>query len=461
MIMSRSPRTGVRELAAVALARVAGRLSRGLRLGGGSSFPGIVVGRVDPGFVARRAASLDGGIIAVSGTNGKTTTTSMIRAILRRHGIDTVSNETGANLLHGIATALLEAPRSAKAGVFEIDEAWLVRLIPLLKPRIVVLMNVFRDQLDRFGEAESVAALLTRAAAAIPPGGIVVANADDPLLWFALRSCHPVGFGVQPMEGSSGPLGTHRADAEPETCPQCGAPLEYVERTIAHLGAARCIRCGWAWEEPPFRAKLLTTGGLGTQRIEIRGRGITVPLGGIHNAYNAAAAIAATDLLGVPLEAAAGALEEFRARFGRSEEFMVDGRPVRLVLTKNPAGASVVIREMASDPGIGAVAVSVSDLAADGRDISWIWDVDHERLAAMGVPIVPGGRRAADVAVRLKYAGIDPLPAETDPLSAIRAGLARCPAGRVLVVLATYTAMLDVRRAVARSRSQRLVDSMP
>lgn len=451
-------RSGFRRMFAVPLARAAGFLSRRLGLGGGSSIPGVIVDRLDPRFVARRAAALSGGTVAISGTNGKTTTASMIRAILVAAGMEVVANESGANMLRGVSTALLNAPPEATTGVFEIDEAWLVRLVPMLKPRVVVLTNVFRDQLDRFGEAESVARLLAHAANDLPADTHVVVNADDPLLWYALRDRDLVGFGVHPLVTLEA---AHRGDAEPERCPRCGGSLAYDVRTIAHLGRCRCATCGWASVPPAFEARVTGGTGLGPMTIEIDGEVMELQLGGLYNAYNAAAAVAATAQLGVPASVAAKALAPFRARFGRSEEFLVDGRPVRLVLAKNPAGASAVIREVASDPAVGAVVVSVSDQIADGRDISWIWDVDHERLAQTGVPIVPSGRRAADVAVRLKYAGANPAPAETDPLSAIRSAMARCPAGKTTIVLATYTAMLDIRRAVSRSKRQRLIDAMP
>lgn len=444
--------------AVVRAARVAGQLSRRLGLGGGSSFPGMLIERFDPGFVSRRAATLTGGSVAVSGTNGKTTTTSMIRAALREAGIATVSNETGANMLRGVATALLDVPAGATMGVFEIDEGWLPRVVDEIKPSVVVLTNVFRDQLDRFGEAETVAALLAKAAAALPQGSRVVANADDPLLWEAVRAYEPVGFGVRPLDPAIVETGP-RADAEPETCPRCGAPLAFDYRTVAHLGAARCTRCDWAWTEPPHLVRVLSAGGLGEIELEVAGARLALPIGGIHNAYNAAAAVAAADVLGVPLATTLEALAAFRPRFGRSEELQVAGRPVRLVLSKNPAGASVVIREMATDPSVGAAVVSVNDLIADGRDISWIWDVDHERLAQMGIPLIPSGRRAADVAVRLKYAGAEPLRPEPNPMAAIGTALAACPRGKVVVVLATYTAMLDVRRAVSKSRTRRLADA--
>ncbi len=454
---TRRLRAGIRETAVDGLARGAGWLSRSLRLGGGSGIPGLVLERFDPSAIERRAAALPDGTVAVSGTNGKTTTSSMICAILREAGIAVASNETGSNMLRGIATGLLRAPSGARVGVFEVDEAWLPRVVPVIKPRLLVLTNVFRDQLDRFGEAESVARLLARAAALLPAGARIVANADDPLLWEALRPFDPVGFGVRPAENDT-TRGTHRGDAEPETCPRCGASLVFSFRTLAHLGAARCSACDWAWSPPPFQAKISARSGMASVTMEIAGSTLLLPVGGIHNAYNAAAAIATAQVYGVPLARAVAALAAFRPSFGRWEELLVEGRPVRLVLAKNPAGASVVIRELAGEPDVGALVVAVSDQAADGRDISWIWDVDFERLAEARHRLIPGGRRASDVAVRLKYAGAIPEPSQREPLDAIRAALALSPPGQTPVVLATYTAMLDVRRALSKSRAQALTD---
>ena len=194
--------------------------------------------------------------------------------------------------------------------------------------------------------------------------------------------------------------------------------------------------------------------------VEIRGQKVDLALGGVHNAYNAAAAIAAADALGIPVASSAQALAAFRPRFGRSEEFSFDGRQAWLLLMKNPAGAGVVIREVVEDPRIGAVVVAVSDQIADGRDISWIWDADFERLGEARLPVVPSGRRAADVAVRMRYAGVEPVAAEAEPRAALRAAArAAGDVGRGIAVLATYTAMLDVRRALARSRRDRLEDA--
>ncbi len=459
-----APRSGTqsREVMAVALARAAGHFSRLFGAGGGTSLPGLLVEWLSPGFTARRVAGLLDGVVVVSGTNGKTTTASMIRTILAREGLPTVGNESGANMRQGIATGLLYAPPQARMAVFEIDEGALVSLVPMLRPRMVVLTNVFRDQLDRYGEVEKVAGLLRRSCELLPGSGKVVANADDPLLWHTVEDYRPIGFGVQPLSASphteiTSP-GMVAPDAEPEVCPCCGAPLAYRGRTISHLGMARCTRCPLRWTAPAYQARVLARHGLRSITLEIAGVSFTLPTGGIYNAYNAAAAIAAADVLGISPTRAAAALEAFRPRFGRAEQLRVGGRPLWLVLMKNPAAAGALVREIAEDPGVGAIVVSVNDLVPDGRDISWIWDVDFERLATAATPLIPSGRRAPDVAIRLKYAGADPAPARREPLAAIRAALSLCPSDRAVVILATYTAMLDVRSAISGGRAVRLAD---
>jgi lipid II isoglutaminyl synthase (glutamine-hydrolysing) len=442
--------------------RLARRMARVVRLGihvtgagGGSALPGLVLDRLSPGFIERRTRAFPDGVVVVSGTNGKTTTASMLRSILRAAGVEAAGNESGSNLRRGIASALAEAPASARIAVFEVDEAALPGLVPELRPRILVLTNVFRDQLDRFGETEAIAAHLGAAMRALPAGAQVVANADDPLLWHRAREHDGAGFGVEPIAGAT----ASGADAEPEACPRCGAPLAYEGRTIAHLGRARCPSCSWASVPPEFEARILESRGLAGLTLEVRGQKIDLALGGVHNAYNAAAAVAAADALGVPVATAVRALHAFRPRFGRSEEFSFAGRPGWVLLMKNPAGAGVVIREVVEDPRVGAAVVAVSDQVADGRDVSWIWDADFERLAEARVALVPGGRRAEDVAVRLRYAGADPLPAERDPEAALRAAVGAAGEGRGVAVLATYTAMLDLRRALTHSRRRRLEDA--
>ena len=444
-----------RDRLAAGLARGVATMARTVGAGGGSSLPGVVAEKISPGFIGRRAAQLPGGVVVVSGTNGKTTTASMIRTILRATGDPTVGNETGANLRQGVAAALLRIPPRARTAVFEVDEAALPAVVDELKPRLLVLTNVFRDQLDRYGEAERVVALLGDAARRLPTDAVVVANADDGTLFTAVESRAPVGFGVAlpdpPDAGGEGSI-----SVEAEVCPRCGTRLRYTRRTISHLGTARCPAGDWASTPPTFLADVVARDGLRSVTVDMERTRFTVPTGGLHNAYNAAAAVAATSVLGVPVPVAADALRSFRARFGRIEELTVDGRGLWLTLMKNPAAADVLITELAADPGVGAVVVVLNDAAADGRDVSWIWDVDFERMAG-GVPMIASGHRADDMAVRLKYAEVTTLPGHPEPRRAIATAFGACAHDRTPVVLATYTAMLDVRAAVT-GRAARLTD---
>ena len=434
-------------------ARTAARLTR---VGAGTSLPGLVIQKLDPGFVRRRASRLGAGVVVVSGTNGKTTTAAMITAILAAEDEAVVANGSGANLFRGIAATLAGTPASARVGVFEVDEGALARLVPALHPRVLVLTNVFRDQLDRFGEPETVAKLLGAAARSMPAGSIVVANADDPLLWDSVSDAAPLGYGVVASEELGATWVT--TDAEPEVCPRCGGRLSYRRRTIAHLGAAGCPRCGWASADPSFLASVDESWSFHSMSLRLRGVDVGIGLGGLHNAYNATAAIAACAALGVPVERAAAALREFSARFGRTELLDDHGRPVWVLLMKNPAGASVLVRQLIAERSVGAVVVMLNDRSADGRDVSWIWDANLEPLVRRGLPVVAGGVRAADMAVRIKYAEGDAVAVEPDPLRALAAAR-DAASGADVAVLATYSAMLDLRAAVLGSRVDRLAEA--
>ncbi len=351
--------------------------------------------------------------------------------------------------------SILSATPPAGIGVFEVDEGALPSVVNDLRPRMLVLTNVFRDQLDRFAEPERVARLLREGADRLPRGSRIVANADDPLLWASLEDLWPVGFSVSgvlfsPESGS---------DAEPETCPLCAGSLRFERRTIANLGSGRCDGCGWRSSSGSYRATLISQAGLEASVLEVCGELLTLPMGGIHNAYNAVAAIAAAAEMGIPPHGAISVLEEFQPRFGRAEELLFDGGHLWVALIKNPAGAGAVIQGVCADGRVGALVVAISDRDADGRDVSWIWDADFERLVRLGVPVVAAGTRADDVAVRAKYAGRAPDAVEAEPLAAIQAAVERCRPDAMVVVLATYTAMLDIRQALLGDRSARIEDS--
>jgi UDP-N-acetylmuramyl tripeptide synthase len=445
---------------AALVGRSTGALARLSRRGSGTSLPGRLVQAIVPGFLSRRTARLAWGSIVVSGTNGKTTTASMLQSILAAEGLSVVANRSGANLRGGVVAALLSSGEAADAGVFEIDEAALPALVGEIRPRMLVLTNVFRDQLDRFAEPEHVAALLRTAAERLPRGATLVANADDPLVWAAVDHLHPVGFSVivdgAPSTTAHGPA----FDAEPETCFRCGGALDFDRRTIANLGSATCRRCGWRSSVGRYAARVVAQAGLEGSVLEFDGELLTLPLGGLHNGYNAVAALAAAAELGMDTTRAVSALEKFYPRFGRAEELLFEDRHLWMGLVKNPAGAGVVIQEVVADHRVGAVVVALSDRDADGHDVSWIWDADLERVASLGVPVVAGGTRAADMAVRLKYAGRAPEAMEPDPMKAVRAAVGRCPPDRLVAVLATYTAMLDLREALLGDRPGRVEDAV-
>jgi UDP-N-acetylmuramyl tripeptide synthase len=438
--------------------RAVGRLSRFMHLGSGSTLPGRVVQAVDHGFLARRGAALADGSVVVSGTNGKTTTASMLQTILRAEGLSLVANRSGSNLRGGVVSAFVAADFDARMGVLEVDEAALPSMVAELQPRLLVLMNIFRDQLDRFAEPENVALLLRRAAEALPPRATVIANGDDPLLWSALEHLHPVGFSVV---GESASHQANPSESEPDACFRCEGELRFTRRTMAHLGSARCPTCGWASSDAAYTARIVAQAGLDASVFEVCGELVTLPLGGIHNAYNAVAAIAASTELGIHPARAVAALESFHPRFGRAETISFNDRRLWLTLIKNPAGAGAVIREVCADRRVGAVLVAVSDRDADGRDVSWIWDADFEQLTSLSVPMIAGGRRAADAAVRMKYAGNPPHAVETDPLVAVQTAAEQCPPDGIIVVLSTYTAMLDLREVLTGDRTTRAEDGMP
>jgi UDP-N-acetylmuramyl tripeptide synthase len=441
--------------ACVALAgRTAGALSRSAHLGAGSSLPGRLVQALDPRFLARRAATLPDGSVVVSGTNGKTTTASMLQSILRAEGVSFVANRSGANLRGGVVSAFLLAESKARMGVFEVDEAAAPSVVADLHPRLLILTNVFRDQLDRFGEPERVAAILRRAAENLPEGSTVIANADDPMLWAALEGLPTVGFSVLGNEDAV----ECSSEAEPEACFRCGGRLLFERRTMANLGSARCDRCGWESRPGRYTATLVLRGGLEGSVVEICDELLTLPLGGIHNVYNAAAAVAAACELGISPPIAIAGLEAFQPRFGRAEYLMFEGKRIWLALVKNPASAGVIVREVCQDDRVGAIVVAISDRDADGRDVSWIWDADFERFSSLEVPVVAAGSRAADAAVRLKYAGRLPVAIQTVPLTALRAAVDRCRPDGLIAVLATYTAMLGLRQALTGDRSARIED---
>jgi UDP-N-acetylmuramyl tripeptide synthase len=442
----------VRLQAEILGARAAGALSRLVGAGGGTTVPGKLLWKLDPRAVDRLAARLPAGAAAISATNGKTTTAAMAAEMLRpRYRL--AHNAAGANLVSGVASALLAA-REAELGLFEVDEAALPEVARRVRPRALCLGNLFRDQLDRYGELELVADRWRTTVAALP-GAALVLNADDPLVADLARSAGGSGallFGVDDPAVARPSL-QHAADST--HCVVCGAPYGYAAAYVGHLGDYRCPRCGHARPALDVAAREIELRGLDgvTFTLATPSGRARVPLAvpGLYNVYNAAAAASLGLALGLPLDEVAAGLERFSAAFGRFERIAVGDRRLLVLLIKNPAGANEAIRTLVDAGGPRLAVVALNDEIADGRDVSWIWDVDFEPLAAGLDRLVATGSRAAELALRFAYGGLPRDRVEVVPEleRALDRGLELTPAGDELVLLPTYTAMLALRGIVA------------
>ena len=423
---------------------------------GGTNLPGALALRLCPDLPALLARGVR--VLAVSGTNGKTTTCRMIAAGLSAAGVPFFANRSGANLRAGVTAELAANIRRGRpvkrAAVLECDEAALKTLAGELKPEVLLFTNVFRDQLDRYGEVTHTRAEL-EAAAGSAPDAVLCLNADDSLV----ASLSPAGgrrvrfYGVG--EGVPGLRAPERSDAP--NCIRCGQRYEYDYVTYAHLGGFSCPRCGWRRPRPDVEATALSLspeGGGIELRIGAERAPQTVPLPEIHNLYNYLAAVCALDAFGVPPETIR-ALAPSAPAFGRMERFPI-GRGVTMLLVKNPAGAVRALDYLAEQEADFDLMCCLNDGAQDGRDVSWIWDVPLERLAALAHlrTVYVSGTRRGDLLLRLKHAG---LPAGTlHPVERDRAFLRRVSAeARPLAVVPTYTAMMRLRPVLAHRTGQR------
>ena len=451
------------------IAASAGALSRATGRGGGTSLPGMVLNRLEPGALARLGGGLGGGAVYISATNGKTTTARLLSACLRADGRDVTANVAGANLASGVTSALLARQRRRRSengstgcggiGVFEVDEAALSEIAGALQPRAVVLMNLFRDQLDRYGELEAIAERWEELArsGSLGPATTLVLNADDPALAHFGADLNVVLFGIDdPTVGR--PDLPHAADTV--RCGNCGRPLTHDLVTVGHLGHWRCDGCGLRRPEPHISARRVQLDGLDRLELTIAGAEgpggadleVSAGLGGLHNAYNVTAAVATAVALGVPGEAVRAGIAGVQAAFGRAEQVSLDGRTLRLLLAKNPTGANENIRCVLAEPAPLNLLVVLNDRTADGRDPSWIWDVDYEPLWDRIGSVTLAGDRCWELALRFSYGGLDParLVVRDSLPDALDSAVAATPPGGVLYALPTYTALLDLRAELVR-----------
>jgi UDP-N-acetylmuramyl tripeptide synthase len=450
--------------AAILAARAARLASRTLRTGGGSTVPGVVARRVDPEVLTKLSRRLRLGSAAITGTNGKTTTARMISKILRTAGVGAVNNSTGANLVTGVTAALisdcdLAGRPTAEMGLFEVDEASVPRVTAEVELKILAVLNLFRDQLDRYGELAYTGKVIASAFGDLPEDGAVILNADDPLVASLGRSAgNPVYYGVEEPDLDTGRL-QHIADSK--DCPLCGTALVYDTVYMGHVGVYDCPNCPFGRPKPRYRAsRVRFDGARGTVFLLSTPVGETearLNLPGLYNVYNALAAAAVAGEVGVGLEEISRGMQEFGGAFGRVERVRAGDKEAFLLLIKNPVGFNEILRTFVTGGDARYVLIAINDNHADGRDVSWLWDVDFEMLAdarAQGrtngmQPFMVSGIRAEDMAVRLKYADLPVGSVIPDREEAIRAALDATPPDGTLYVLPTYTAMLEIRKTLS------------
>ncbi len=452
-------RLGTRGTAALWAGKLTAGLSRGLRRGGGTTLPGDVSRWVDPTILTKLSRSLSDGTIVVTGTNGKTTTAALLRHILEAQGHPTVANQAGANLIFGVTAAVVNRASwagdlPATVGLFEIDEASLPRLVQEVAPGTIVVTNLFRDQLDRYGELETTASHIRKALTRGPEGMTAVLNADDPMV-AALGDDLPrvIYAGLDDPALLQSEL-SHGADAK--FCPRCGSAFIFDGVYFGHVGHYRCPRGDFTRPSPDVRATSVSIDGMEGMRLRVtdgvQDVNLEVPLSGLYNAYNVVLALAAAKALNVPLAKSAAALRDFAPAFGRMERTVIDGRPAVLLLAKNPTGFNEVLRTAIQFGHASSFLIALNDRIADGQDVSWIWDVDFEQLKGAARHIVLSGDRALDLRVRLKYAELpdDRIEVVTDWRAALTRAAQATPAGETLFILPTYTAMLALRAVLTR-----------
>jgi UDP-N-acetylmuramyl tripeptide synthase len=435
----------------IALSRAAGRLSRLAGRGGGTTIPGKILATVDPGAVGKLARRLPLGSALISATNGKTTTAAMVAEIVGDR-VKLAHNRAGANLVSGVASALL-ASDGADLGLFEVDEGAFPDIAGRIRPQAVCLGNLFRDQLDRYGELEHIAERWRTAVADLDPAAWTVVNADDPLLADIARGrAEALRFGIDDPSVARERL-PHAADSK--YCRTCGAPYDYAAAYVGHLGDYRCPRCHEARPPLDVAARAIELSGLEGSSFDLvtpeGTRRVSLSLPGLYNVYNALAATSLSLVLGAGLDDVEAGLARFRAAFGRFERITAGDRTVLLLLVKNPAGANEVVRTLVDAGAPVRLLAALNDEIADGRDVSWIWDVDFEPLVGSLQELVVSGSRAQELALRFKYGGLDPakMTLLPDLAKALAYGVEETPPGGELVVLPTYTAMLALRKIAA------------
>lgn len=415
--------------------------------GRGETAPGLIALYFDPEFISHSHQDIQTKII-ISGTNGKTTTTSLVSNIFKNSSISFITNSSGSNLLRGISAALLNKKPDTKVALWEADEAALVQIAKQVKPTHLILTNLFRDQLDRYGEIDSTFKKWLELLKQLPRLTIFL-NADDPNLAYLgskLENHEIIYFGLNNIQNSKKKL---EASADAIFCPICNLELVYSQITYSHLGKYSCS-CGFSHPKLNFCAENLKLTPE-TISFSIDKQTYNSNLFGIYNVYNAIAAIILTSNLGIDKKIVKKTLTDFKPAFGRQEVFMVNNKRITMLLVKNPTGFNEVINSLQTFGKKLTVCIAINDQIADGKDVSWLWDVDFEEFLPFAEKVIVTGDRALDMGVRLKYAGFNEKQYLIEPQFEKALNLISKEKDNNIFILPTYTAMWEMRQILLKA----------
>ncbi len=431
---------------AVGVAKTVTSIVRSLRLGAASVLPGEISRRLHPRLLPLLFEQVSKGVILVVGTNGKTTTSLLLKQILDDSGLKVIHNSSGANLINGLITALLGSTGltgklAADYAILEVDENILPLVLKDCKPKYILALNLFRDQLDRYGEVDTIAQRWQKAIAPLPKDTTIVLNADDPTLSYLGQQLQQkvVYFGLNEPELYLEEI-PHAVDSI--YCPSCGHLLNYQGVYLSHLGDYQCPSCGFS-----------------KSKTAVNSQEWSQILIGVYNKYNTLAAGLLAQQIGIDTAKIFATVKNFKAAFGRAEELDINGKYVRILLSKNPVGMNETIRAVNNIKKAGESSVTLlilNDRIPDGTDVSWIWDVDTEELVKLGGKLIVSGDRVYDMALRLQYSHPEiaedktnfDLIVQENLSQAINTALEQTPNNETLHIIPTYSAMLEVREVL-------------
>ncbi len=448
---------------AISAGKLAGASGRFFHIGGGTSLPGMIARRIDPNVLKSVVGASKAKKIVITGSNGKTTTARMTAAIADASGRRVSQNRTGSNLLQGVTSVAVNfadifGRLDSDVLLFEIDEATIPLAVPEIQPDVVVITNIFRDQLDRYGEMYAVARALNTMLENLPESATILLNGNDPQVanFGENAKAKRLFFGLETTEVGT-PLPEQSADII--RCIHCNSDFVYEVAYMSHLGLYRCPDCGYTLPKLDIAVTsvALASDGEGPSHMKLRTpQGeikLEIPLPGLHNVYNAAAAIGATMAVGFPMDKVQAGLSKIRTAFGRLEKIQADDKTIYLSFVKNPTSFNLILRLIAQHPGKKHVLLAMSHTVVDGEDFAWLWDVDlEEEIAAAILDAVCTGNKPEELAIRLKYAEV---PVEKifiipDREAALDAALKNVEPGGTLYILSGYTPTHELRRIMQK-----------